>query len=129
MREKADRRRGRAVLFITGSEIEGVHVLDHWAEFAHQCRSRMGVVPDMPATHNLVINSSSSGINSSRIFTVIRVRDPAPRTHRARMRTSRDASKELVICAIASEAPAHTLAAGRSDFHSWLTRSRDLRRR
>lgn len=41
--------------FITGSEIEGVMVLDQCAEFAHQRRSRMGVVADMPSTHNLLI--------------------------------------------------------------------------
>jgi len=41
--------------FITGSEVEGVLVLDQWAEFAHQRRSRMGVVADMPSTHNLLI--------------------------------------------------------------------------
>ena len=47
--------------FITGSEIEGVHVLDQWAEFAHQRRSRMGVVADMPATHNLLIKLEQFG--------------------------------------------------------------------
>ena len=41
--------------FITGSEVEGVYVLDQWAEFAHQRRTRMGVVADMPATHNVLI--------------------------------------------------------------------------
>jgi hypothetical protein len=41
--------------FITGSEVEGIYVLDQWAEFAHQRRSRLGVVADMPATHNLLI--------------------------------------------------------------------------
>src|ERR1035438_700662 len=41
--------------FNTGSEVEGIHVLDQWAEFAHQRRSRMGVVADMPSTHNLLI--------------------------------------------------------------------------
>src|SRR5258707_478186 len=29
--------------FITGSEVEGVNVLDQWAEFAHQKRSLLGV--------------------------------------------------------------------------------------
>ncbi|HEV8414582.1 MAG TPA: hypothetical protein VGQ49_13385 [Bryobacteraceae bacterium] len=47
--------------FITGSEIEGVHVLDQWAEFAHQRRSRMGVVADMPSTHNLLIRLEQFG--------------------------------------------------------------------
>jgi hypothetical protein len=41
--------------FITGSEVEDVLVLDQWAEFAHQRRSRLGVVADMPSTHNLLI--------------------------------------------------------------------------
>jgi hypothetical protein len=47
--------------FITGSEVEGVHVLDQWAEFAHQRRSRMGVVAEMPATHNLLIRLEQFG--------------------------------------------------------------------
>ena len=47
--------------FITGSEIEGVHVLDQWAEFAHQRRSRIGVVADMPSTHNLLIRLEQFG--------------------------------------------------------------------
>jgi hypothetical protein len=47
--------------FITGSEVEGVHILDQWAEFAHERRSRMGVVADMPATHNLLIKLEQFG--------------------------------------------------------------------
>jgi len=47
--------------FITGSEVEGVHVLDQWAEFAHQRRSRIGVVAEMPATHNLLIRLEQFG--------------------------------------------------------------------
>jgi hypothetical protein len=47
--------------FITGSEVEGVHVLDQWAEFAHQRRSRLGVVADMPSTHNLLIRLEQFG--------------------------------------------------------------------
>jgi hypothetical protein len=47
--------------FITGSEVEGVYVLDQWAEFAHQRRSQMGVVGDMPATHNLLIKLEQFG--------------------------------------------------------------------
>jgi len=47
--------------FITGSEVEGVHVLDQWAEFAHQRRSRMGVVADIPSTHNLLIRLEQFG--------------------------------------------------------------------
>lgn len=41
--------------FVTGAEVEGVLVLDQWAEFAHQRRSRLGVVADIPSTHNLLI--------------------------------------------------------------------------
>ncbi len=47
--------------FITGSEVEGVYVLDQCAEFAHQRRTRMGVVADMPATHNLLIKLEHFG--------------------------------------------------------------------
>lgn len=41
--------------FITGSEVDGVLVLDQWAEFAHQKRSMMGVVADTRSTHGLLI--------------------------------------------------------------------------
>jgi hypothetical protein len=47
--------------FVTGSEVEGVYVLDQWAEFAHQKRSRVGVVADVPATHNLLIKLEQFG--------------------------------------------------------------------
>jgi len=47
--------------FITGSEIDGVHVLDQCAEFAHQHRSRIGVVGHMPSTHNLLIKLEQFG--------------------------------------------------------------------
>ena len=47
--------------FITGSEVEGVYVLDQWAEFAHQKRTRMGVVAEIPATHNLLIKLEQFG--------------------------------------------------------------------
>jgi hypothetical protein len=47
--------------FITGAEIDGVHVLDQWAEFAHQRRSRMGVVADIPSTHRLLIKLEQFG--------------------------------------------------------------------
>jgi len=47
--------------FITGAEIDGVMVLDQWAEFAHQRRTRLGVVADMPATHNLLIKLERFG--------------------------------------------------------------------
>jgi phage host-nuclease inhibitor protein Gam len=41
--------------FVTGSEVEGVLVLDQWAEFAHQKRSMMGVTADTKSTHSLLI--------------------------------------------------------------------------
>ena len=41
--------------FITGSEVEGVLVLDQWAEFAHQKRSMLGVTGDTRSTHSLLI--------------------------------------------------------------------------
>jgi proteasome lid subunit RPN8/RPN11 len=47
--------------FVTGAEVEGVHVLDQWAEFAHQRRSRVGVVADVPSTHNLLIKLEQFG--------------------------------------------------------------------
>jgi hypothetical protein len=47
--------------FITGTETEGVRVLDQWAEFAHQRRSRLGVVADMPSTHRLLIKLEQFG--------------------------------------------------------------------
>ena len=53
--------RDEQFFFITGSEIEGVLVLDQWAEFAHQRRSPMGVVADVPSTHNLLIRLEQFG--------------------------------------------------------------------
>jgi hypothetical protein len=47
--------------FITGAEIGGVLVLDQWAEFTHHRRTRMGVVADMPSTHNLLIKLEEFG--------------------------------------------------------------------
>lgn len=47
--------------FITGSEVDGVHVLDQCAEFAHQRRTRLGVVADMPSTHNVLIKLEQYG--------------------------------------------------------------------
>ena len=47
--------------FITGPEVEGVMVLDQAAEFAHQRRSRMGVVADMPSTHRVLIKLEQFG--------------------------------------------------------------------
>lgn len=47
--------------FITGAEVNGAYVLDQCAEFAHQRRSRLGVVADMPSTHNLLIRLEQFG--------------------------------------------------------------------
>jgi hypothetical protein len=47
--------------FITGAEVDGVLVLDQCAEFAHQRRSRIGVVADMPSMHNLLIKLEQFG--------------------------------------------------------------------
>ena len=47
--------------FITGTEVEGVLVLDQWAEFAHQKRSMVGVTGDTRATHNLLIKLEQFG--------------------------------------------------------------------
>jgi len=47
--------RDEQFFFITGSEIEGVLVLDQWAEFAHQKRNMMGVTADVRSTHSLLI--------------------------------------------------------------------------
>ena len=47
--------------FVTGAEVNDVLVLDQWAEFAHQRRTRMGVVGDMPSTHNLLIKLEQFG--------------------------------------------------------------------
>jgi hypothetical protein len=47
--------------FVTGSEIDGVMVLDQWAEFAHQKRSIMGVVADVRSTHGLLIKLEQFG--------------------------------------------------------------------
>ncbi len=47
--------------FITGTEIESVMVLDQWAEFAHQTRSRVGVTGDARATHGLLIKLEQFG--------------------------------------------------------------------
>lgn len=53
--------RNEQFFFITGSEVEGVNVLDQWAEFAHERRTQMGVVADMPSTHNLLIRLEQFG--------------------------------------------------------------------
>jgi hypothetical protein len=47
--------------FITGTEIDGVMVLDQWAEFAHQKRSVVGVTGDTRATHGLLIKLEQFG--------------------------------------------------------------------
>jgi hypothetical protein len=47
--------------FITGNEIEGVFVLDQWAEFAHQKRSLIGVTADTRSTHKLLIKLEHFG--------------------------------------------------------------------
>jgi hypothetical protein len=47
--------------FITGSEIEGVFVLDQVMEFAHQKRTMMGVQGDTRATHGLLIKLEQFG--------------------------------------------------------------------
>jgi hypothetical protein len=47
--------------FITGAEVGGAYVLDQCAEFAHQRRSRLGVVADMPSTHNVLIKLEQFG--------------------------------------------------------------------
>ena len=47
--------------FVTGAEIEGIAVLDQCAEFAHQRRTPMGVVADMPSTHNVLIRLEQFG--------------------------------------------------------------------
>ena len=47
--------------FVTGSEAEGVLVLDQSVEFAHQRRNRLSVVADMPSTHNLLIRLEQFG--------------------------------------------------------------------
>jgi hypothetical protein len=47
--------RDEQFFFVTGSEVEGILVLDQWAEFAHQKRSMMGVTADTRSTHSLLI--------------------------------------------------------------------------
>ena len=47
--------------FITGSEVEGVLVLDQRAEFAHEKRTTMGVTGDLRATHKLLIKLEQFG--------------------------------------------------------------------
>ena len=47
--------------FITGSEVNGVLVLDQWAEFAHQKRTVGGVTGEPHATHGLLIKLEQFG--------------------------------------------------------------------
>ena len=47
--------------FITGNEIDGIFVLDQWAEFAHQKRSMVGVTADTRSTHKLLIKLEQFG--------------------------------------------------------------------
>jgi hypothetical protein len=47
--------------FVTGSETEGVMVLDQCAEFAHEIRNPLSVVAKMPSTHNLLIRLEQFG--------------------------------------------------------------------
>ncbi len=53
--------RDEEFFFITGNEIDGVFVLDQWAEFAHQKRSVMGVTADTRSTHKLLIKLEQFG--------------------------------------------------------------------
>jgi len=53
--------RDEEFFFITGNEIDGVFVLDQWAEFAHQKRSMVGVTADTRSTHNLLIKLEQFG--------------------------------------------------------------------
>ena len=61
MLQEAHRRSGRAVLLHHRLGGRRRAVLDQWAEFAHQRRTRMGVVADMPSTHNLLIKLEQFG--------------------------------------------------------------------
>jgi len=53
--------RDEQFFFVTGAEVNGVFVMDQWAEFAHQRRTAMGVVAHMPSTHNLLIRLERFG--------------------------------------------------------------------
>jgi len=53
--------RDEEFFFITGNEIDGVFVLDQWAEFAHQKRSMLGVTADTRSTHKLLIKLEQFG--------------------------------------------------------------------
>ena len=47
--------------FITGSEVDGILVLDQMAEFPHQERTMAGVTGDIRATHGLLIKLEQFG--------------------------------------------------------------------
>ncbi len=47
--------------FVTGAEIDGAYVLDQGLEFAHDRRTRVGVVASMPSTHTLLIRLEAFG--------------------------------------------------------------------
>ncbi|MBI3411853.1 MAG: hypothetical protein HY040_26270 [Planctomycetes bacterium] len=53
--------RDEEFFFITGNEIDGVFVLDQWAEFSHQKRSLVGVTADTRSTHKLLIKLEQFG--------------------------------------------------------------------
>jgi hypothetical protein len=59
--KKLTRDQNEQFFFVTGAEIEGVLVLDQWAEFAHQQRSMMGVTADPRSTHRLLIKLEQFG--------------------------------------------------------------------
>ena len=53
--------RDEQFFFITGNEIDGVFVLDQWAEFEHQKRNLVGVTGDMRATHKALMRLEQFG--------------------------------------------------------------------
>jgi len=53
--------RDEEFFFITGNEVDGVFVLDQWAEFAHQKRTAVGVTADTRSTHKLLIKLEHFG--------------------------------------------------------------------
>lgn len=53
--------RNEQFFFVTGTEVEGVMVLDQWAEFEHQKRTMLGVTGEPRATHRLLIKLEQFG--------------------------------------------------------------------
>jgi hypothetical protein len=49
------------LFFVTGSEVDGVRVLDQKIEFLHQKRGPLGVVGNMSSTHRLLIRLEQFG--------------------------------------------------------------------